>query len=159
MHCSLQRPRCAFRPLICAPLAITMLLMVAGAGQGSGWGQTPMETSKENTPAQLRANGMAAYSSKDYQLAAKLLQEAVGKGANDLNTLYNATCALALAGDKEKAFQFLDRAIRAGFRNTLQLTYDVDLNILHEDPRWEKMVAACGEQRAKWVQDHSDPRN
>ena len=70
---------------------------------------------------------------------------------------YNTACALALAGDKEKAFQFLDSAIQAGFRNVTHLTYDVDLNSLHNDQRWDKAVAACELARARFIKEHSDP--
>lgn len=118
-----------------------------------------VQASQEKTAAQLVKDGQAAYDNREYALSAKLLQEAVAKGATDLDTLYNTACSLALAGDGEGAFQFLERVIQAGFRNTTHLKYDVDLNSLHNDPRWAKIVAACEAQRAKWLKDHGDPNN
>lgn len=129
--------------------SITIVLFIVAAVQAS----------QEKTAAQLVKEGQAAYGNKEYALSAKLLQEAVAKGATDLDTLYNTACSLALAGDGERAFQFLESVIQAGFRNTTHLKYDVDLNSLHNDPRWEKIVAACEAQRAKWLKDHGDPNN
>jgi tetratricopeptide (TPR) repeat protein len=138
-------------------LLISFLLLVS-----STWSSPAILTNQDGaqkTASQLVKEATASYDKKEYALAAKLFQEAVSKGAADLDTLYNAACALALAGNGEKAFEFLDRVIRAGFRNTTHLKNDVDLNSLHNDPRWEKLVTACEAQREKWIKDHSDPNN
>jgi tetratricopeptide (TPR) repeat protein len=128
-----------------------------------GWvmaSQTDQGASSNSNPksaAELVNEGMAAYQKKDYAQSARLLQEAVSKGANDVDTLYNTACSLALAGDSQRALQFLDKAIRAGFRNTNHLNSDADLNSLHNDASWKKIVAACAEQQARWIKNHSDP--
>lgn len=142
-------------------LSLTVLACFLGVGLAAArqTGQITSPGSGNKSANELANEGMAAYQKNDYALAAKLLQEAVAKGGNDLDTLYNTACALALAGDVEKAFKFLDEAIQAGFRNTQHLTHDVDLNSLHNDPRWKKIVAACDERHAKWIKDHTDPNN
>jgi tetratricopeptide (TPR) repeat protein len=56
--------------------------------------------------------------------------------------LYNAGCAYALKKDKEKAFDYLTQASAAGFGQLETLVGDTDLTSLHDDPRWEKLVAA-----------------
>jgi hypothetical protein len=102
---------------------------------------------------------MAAYEHKDYQQSARLLLEGVAKGAYGSDVFYNTACSLALAGDKEKAFQYLEKATQAGYRNSTHLKFDVDLNSLHDDPRWEKITTACDEQNTKFLKDHADPNN
>ena len=158
MYYSLQR-NCWLRLLTTIPILFVFFSGQAAPSFGIVKNQDAREESSPRTAAQLVKDGMASYAKKEYALAAKLLQEAVAKGANDLDALYNTACALALAGDSEKAFQFLDKVIKAGFRNTTHLKYDVDLNSLHNDPRWEKIVAACEARREKWIKDHSDPNN
>src|SRR5687767_4193283 len=56
--------------------------------------------------------------------------------------LYNAGCVHALRKDKDKAFDYLMKAAAAGFDQLGGLENDTDLTSLHDDPRWEKLVAA-----------------
>jgi len=113
----------------------------------------------ENPAAELVADGMAAYERKDYAQSAKLLLEAVAKGASGSDVLYNTACSLALAGDSAKAIQHLQKAIQSGYRNSTHLKFDADLTSLHSDPQWEKITAACEEQRNKFLKEHADPNN
>lgn len=117
----------------------------------------PPTVRQEKTAAQLASEGMAAYGKKDYALAAKLLQQAVEQGSAQSDVLYNTACALALNGEREKAFQFLEKSIDAGYRNPTHLKYDVDLNSLHDDSRWEKIVTACETALEKFKKEHSEP--
>ena len=121
--------------------------------------QSATQSNQEKSAAELVKDGMAFYRVKQYPMAAKLLQEAIAKGANQHDVLYNAACALALAGDKEKALEFLAHTIEAGFRNREVLNSDPDLIALHADARWPKIVSACEAQQAKYLKEHSDPNN
>jgi hypothetical protein len=136
-----------------------VLSVGAAPALGTLKNQAAQKGSSPKTAAQLVKDATAAYDKKEYELAAELFREAVAKGATNLDTLYNTACAFALAGDSEMAFEFLDRVVKAGFRNTAHLKNDGDLSSLHTDPRWEKVVAACEAQQAKWIKDHSDPKN
>ena len=111
----------------------------------------------ERTAAQLAGDAWAAYQRKEYARSAELYEAAVAKGAVDSETLYNAACSLALAGEKAKALDFVLRAARAGFRNAEHLERDTDLASLHGDPRWKEAVAECRRQLAKYVEEHGDP--
>lgn len=113
----------------------------------------------EKTPTveELIKEGDAAYQRKDYGKSAKLLQEAVAKGARETDVIYNAACSTALSGDKDGAFQLLDKVIALGFRNTDHLKRDSDLESLRGDLRWPKVIAASDGQQAKHTKDHSDP--
>jgi tetratricopeptide (TPR) repeat protein len=62
---------------------------------------------------------------------------------------YNYACAEAVAGHKEKAFEYLKKAgdLLLSDRNGLSMDKDEDLNSLHNDPRFEAMIAQA-RQRA-----------
>lgn len=109
------------------------------------------------TVEDLIKDGKTAYDRNEYAKSAGLYQEAVAKGARESSVIYDAACSTALAGDKETAFQLLDKAVAAGYRNTDHLKRDPDLNSLHEDSRWAKVIAASEAQAAKYIKDHSDP--
>jgi hypothetical protein len=56
---------------------------------------------------------MAPYGKKDYALAAKLLQQAIDKGATQSDVFYNAACAFALSAERDRALQFIEKSIEA----------------------------------------------
>ncbi len=111
------------------------------------------------TAEEIVKEAKAAYQQQEYAKSAKLYQEAVAKGARESNVIYDAVCSTALAGDKDSAFQLLDKAIAAGFRNTDHLQRDPDLNSLHDHARWAKAVVASEAQQAKYIKERGDPDN
>lgn len=119
--------------------------------------QSPPSAPPSPTVEELVKEGAAAYQRNEYARSARLFQEAVAKGARESSVIYDAACSTALAGDKQTAFQLLDKAIAAGFRNAEHLKQDSDLESLHNDPRWAKLIAASEAQQAKYIKDHSDP--
>lgn len=56
---------------------------------------------------------------------------------------YNMACAHALAGHRDLAFEWLDRAEKAGFDVAEHADDDEDLHSLHRDPRWKALVASA----------------
>jgi tetratricopeptide (TPR) repeat protein len=86
----------------------------------------------------LKRDGMAAYDRKDFATCGRLLEQAADH--------YNAACCYAQAGDRDRAFALLDRAITIDdFTDQGHLAADSDLASLHADPRWEataKTIAA-----------------
>ena len=54
---------------------------------------------------------------------------------------YNLACALARKGKVETAFTAFEQAIAAGYNNVDHMLEDSDLEILHGDARFEKLVA------------------
>ena len=67
-------------------------------------------------------------------------ETAISLGQRGWGTYYNLACAHALAGDRDKAFVALDKAVGAGFADTGQLATDEDLASLHADPRYAALV-------------------
>jgi tetratricopeptide (TPR) repeat protein len=83
----------------------------------------------------------AAYGNKDYRRAISAYEKALELGAGfPSNAAYNIACCYALLGEKEQAFKWLQKAFDMGFRNLAHSQTDSDLQILHDDPRFNKIV-------------------
>jgi serine/threonine protein kinase/cytochrome c-type biogenesis protein CcmH/NrfG len=68
------------------------------------------------------------------------LQTAVALRPNDSNTLYNAACAYGLLGKKAEALETLKKAFAAGYGLRDWAGKDPDLNCLHDDREFRKLV-------------------
>lgn len=83
--------------------------------------------------------GYALHALGQYEAAIKAYEPLVTYG-NPV-VLYNLGCAYARLGDKEKAFEWLNRSIQAGFNQPQQLSADNDLVSLHDDARFKELQA------------------
>jgi serine/threonine protein kinase/Flp pilus assembly protein TadD len=68
------------------------------------------------------------------------LQTAVALRPGDPNTLYNAACTYAILGKKAEALETLKKAFAAGLGNQNWVANDSDLDCLHDDPEFQKLV-------------------
>jgi len=68
------------------------------------------------------------------------LQTAVALRPNDGNTLYNAACTYGVLGKKAEALEALKKAVAAGYANLNWIAKDSDLDCLHHDPDFQKLV-------------------
>ncbi len=68
------------------------------------------------------------------------LQTAVALRPNDGNTLYNAACTYGVLGKKKEALEALKKAIAAGYGNINWIAKDSDLDCLHDDSEFQKLV-------------------
>lgn len=59
----------------------------------------------------------------------------------DAGIQYNVACLYALEGEAERAMQCLERACRCGFGHRGWIARDPDLESLHDDPRFQVLVA------------------
>jgi len=89
------------------------------------------------------------YSDKEYSQAAKMYD--VAADSTHFVKLkqiayYNGACSYALAGNKEKAFDRLNLAIKAGYHNKTNMLTDSDLKSLHQLPQWDKLVKSIKER-------------
>jgi serine/threonine protein kinase/Flp pilus assembly protein TadD len=75
------------------------------------------------------------------------LQTAVALRPNDSNTLYNAACTYGVLGKKVEALETLKKAIASGYANINWIAKDSDLECLHDDPEFRKIVG-LGERAA-----------
>jgi len=80
-----------------------------------------------------RKRAMQAYRDKQYAQCA----DELGKLPPTANDVYSQACCLALAGNKDAAFDRLHAAIALGFNDADTLATDTDLAALRDDPRWQ----------------------
>ena len=99
------------------------------------------DSTKTQEAAAKMAN--AAYQAGDWSTCGEHFTHAsrLASGGVQSGASYNAACCYALAGDADRAFAELTRAIEAGYRDRSHMQQDEDLASLHEDPRWSEAVA------------------
>jgi TolB-like protein/Tfp pilus assembly protein PilF len=69
-------------------------------------------------------------------------EQALAIDPEDAGIRYNVACLFALEGKKDRAFDCLDDAIRAGFGNREWLEKDPDLTSLRDEPRFGSLLAS-----------------
>jgi len=57
---------------------------------------------------------------------------------------YNIACVYSLKGDKDKAMQWLEKAVSLGFNDKEQVVNDTDFAGMKDDPRFQKLVSGLG---------------
>jgi tetratricopeptide (TPR) repeat protein len=77
-----------------------------------------------------------------YDEAIAAFQKAIEAGYREAAATYNIACGYALKGDKDRAFEWLHRALDAGFEVGSYLDRDDDLDGLKKDPRWRELKKA-----------------
>jgi hypothetical protein len=92
------------------------------------------------------------YESKDYLKSGEMYSDAFdalgGKGM--VNDRYNAACSWALANKPDSAFvQLFKIAENGNYTNYGHITTDPDLNSLHNDERWAKVITIVKSNKDK----------
>lgn len=89
-----------------------------------------------------------------YEEAARAFQRSVEIGNNPL-VMYNLACAYARLGEKDKAFEWLNKSLTLGFVAP-QLSTDPDLAGLHSDARFKEVTTAAARlsQPCKFRAEH-----
>ena len=82
------------------------------------------------------------YRAKNYRKAIPAYEKALelGEGLR-ANSAYNIACCHALAGEREKALDWLERALDMRYRNLGHMQTDDDLKSLHADERFKTLAA------------------
>ncbi|HEX8737447.1 MAG TPA: tetratricopeptide repeat protein [Pyrinomonadaceae bacterium] len=92
--------------------------------------------------------GSAYYNNKDYRKAIPAYEKALELGfGSPANAAYNIACNYALAGDKEQALKWLEKAFELRFLNLRHAQTDTDLQILHDDARFKNLVGLIDTSR------------
>jgi serine/threonine protein kinase/Flp pilus assembly protein TadD len=68
------------------------------------------------------------------------LQTAVTLRPDDPSTLYNAACTYGVLGEKAEALETLKKSFAAGYSNWDWAANDSDLDCLHENPEFQRLV-------------------
>ncbi|MGA8100916.1 MAG: tetratricopeptide repeat protein, partial [Candidatus Acidiferrales bacterium] len=98
----------------------------------------------ELVPEDVRARILLAVNLANFgepEESVRHLQTAVALRPNDSNTLYNAACTYGVLGKKAEALETLKRAFAAGYGLRDWAAKDPDLDCLHDDPEFQKLVA------------------
>jgi hypothetical protein len=86
--------------------------------------------------------GRAYYDHKQYEKSIDAYERALELRAGfPWASAYDIACCHGLLGHKEQALEWLEKALKMGFRSLDQVRSDADLKSLHEDERYKKLAA------------------
>ena len=114
-------------------------LATAAQATSADW-YHPIDVKQVQLANDLYGQANKAFSDQEFAKAAALFVEAFDAGFDIPEVAYQAACSLARAGDKPRAFEYLDRAVAMGYAYPHQTKNDSDLNSLHDDPRWQLLL-------------------
>ena len=103
-----------------------------------------LEVVPEDVRARVLLAGQLAFFKQDEEESVRQLQTAVTLRPGDPSTLYNAACTYGVLGKKAEALETLKKAFAAGYSNRDWAGKDSDLDCLHDDPGFQKLVGARG---------------
>jgi beta-lactamase regulating signal transducer with metallopeptidase domain len=84
--------------------------------------------------------GYTALQDRDFPTTIAAYQKTLALGYRPGTSSYNMACAYALQGNRDAAFDWLERARAAKFDLDSYVDDDDDLDALHRDPRWKKLT-------------------
>jgi serine/threonine protein kinase len=99
-----------------------------------------LELVPEDVRARILLATQLAYVKDDAEESIRHLQTAVALRPGDANTLYNAACTYGVLGKKAESLETLKKAFAAGYGNPDWAARDSDLDCLHDDPEFQKLV-------------------
>ena len=146
---SSRHPRGSFRLLGPGLLAVATL---AGAPARIAWAE-PQSTPRPDAGREDRSGsgwferGKERHRDRRWDEAIGAFRQAIEKGYREEVAVFNIACALARKGEKDGAFEWLEKAMAAGFDVYGHLD-DSDLEGLHADPRWTVLKGKAREARA-----------
>ena len=95
--------------------------------------------------------GYAALQARDFHTGHEAFQRAIALGYRVGTSSYNIACGYALQGNRNAAFEWLEKAKANRFDLAHHLRGDEDLESLHDDPRWDALVEQVRSARkADW---------
>ncbi len=92
--------------------------------------------------------GMELHNDGQYDEAIQAFGESIANGEKVEAASYNIACGYALKGDRDRAFEWLEKAMDAGFELAHYMERDDDLDSLRSDQRFAQLRSAA---RAKKV--------
>ena len=99
------------------------------------------ETFLKENPTNGRAwfnLGYALHYSREHSKAISAFAQAIQFGYRKPTSLYNIACGHAMLGNRDAAFEFLEKSVNAGFEIEGYIQSDEDLDSLRSDPRFKK---------------------
>lgn len=115
---------------------------------------------KEQTYDSLVKLAFGLYEIKEFKASAEKFAGAfviLGEKSNPEDR-YNAACSWALAGESNPAFEQLFQITKSGYYTNLKhITSDSDLNSLHKDKRWKKVIEQVTKNKEKEEANYDKP--
>ncbi|HKO03968.1 MAG TPA: protein kinase [Candidatus Acidoferrales bacterium] len=99
-----------------------------------------LELVPEDVRARILLASNLAYFEPSGEESIRHLQTAVALRPNDGNTLYNAACTYGILKKKAEALETLKQAFKVGYAHPHWAAKDSDLDCLHDDPEFRKLV-------------------
>ena len=99
-----------------------------------------LELVPEDVRARILLASNLAYLEQGADESIRHLQTAVALRPGDPSTLYNAACTYGVLRKKTEALETLKKAFAAGWGNHNWAAKDSDLDCLHDDPEFQKLV-------------------
>ncbi len=88
------------------------------------------------------------YQAKNYRNAIPAFEKVIElRGGFPAGAAYNIACCYALLGEKEPALKWLEKSFGMGFRDLPRAQTDTDLQSLHDNPHFQKIVALIDTSR------------
>ncbi len=101
--------------------------------------QQQLERVPEDVRARILLGAMLALIGNEEE-AVRHLQTAVALRPNEASILYNAACTYGAMKRKSEALEMLKRALAAGYGNLDWMRKDPDLDCVHDEPEFKKLV-------------------
>jgi tetratricopeptide (TPR) repeat protein len=86
--------------------------------------------------------GYALHYSREHTKAIAAFEHALALGYHKPTSTYNIACAYAMLNQRDLAFEWLNRAVDAGFDSSGKLSWDRDLDNLRSDPRFTRFAGS-----------------
>ena len=99
-----------------------------------------LELVPEDVRARILLATQLACFKEDADECMRHLQTAVALHPKDSRVLYNAACTYGVLGKKGEALETLKKSFAAGYSNPAWAANDTDLDCLHDDPEFQKLV-------------------
>ena len=93
--------------------------------------------------------GYALHYSSEHTRAIQAFEQAIHFGYRKPTSLYNIACAHAMMGNRNAAFEWLEKSVDAGFDIGDYINGDQDLDSLRSDPRFKRFLDIADEHKQK----------
>lgn len=97
--------------------------------------------------------GVARHSAGDLESALTAHLKATAYQQTAARAMYNAGMAYALMGDKDKAFEWLEKSLATGSLNMTNIAFDSDAETLRDDIRYRALFPTDAEYADPFVED------
>ncbi|MFH1419495.1 MAG: dienelactone hydrolase family protein [Planctomycetota bacterium] len=126
------------RRLVLFALTCLVSSLVVGAAATRAWAIDDKDDDSDFTA--LHEKLYAAYQKGDFKGALETAAKMHELRPDDVDTLYNTACLHCLLGEKDEAYNWLDKAVEAGYGNADYLSGDDDFKTIRSEDRFRAIL-------------------